>query len=312
MRGVLPLVIALLLAALPQAVSAQTDAGSIMGVVVESDTGSPIPGVDVWAEGTSHHDLTDRSGRFALTGVPAGTYTVRASLIGYGTAEARVTVLAGSEEDVTFELSTQAIELDQLVATGYGQSSRRQLTGAVSSISGEEMTLKGAPTVTLSGALQGKAAGVQVVRASGFPGSGESVRVRGTNSITANSEPLYVIDGVPVTQGTSSSDPTQNPLVGVNPNDIESVEILKDASATAIYGARGANGVVLVTTRSGGERGNVVTFESSYGLQTIAKDIDVLNARQYRELRNEAMVNVGQVPQYSEEEVTQASTTDYP
>ena len=312
MRSVSALVAAILLTLMPQWGAAQATTGSIVGTVTEAGSGNPIVGVDVWVENTEIHAMTNQAGRFTLLGLPPGEYTVRASRLGYGLAGVAATVRTGETTQVSIELTTQVIALDAIVATGYGPSTRRALTGAVSSISGDDVTVEAAPTVTLSGALQGKAAGVQVVSASGFPGAGESVRIRGTNSITANSEPLHVIDGVPVTQGTSSSDPTQNPLVGINPNDIESIEILKDASATAIYGARGANGVVLVTTRGGGERGNVVTFETSYGIQEISKTIDVLNARQYRELRNEAMTNVGQTPQYTPEEVSGASTTNYP
>ena len=303
-------IVALLVLSAPT-ISAQETTGTITGTITDS-FGMPVTGAEVWVEGTRFHALARDDGRFLFPGVAPGAYVVKVFRIGYADDEAAVTVVAGETTQVAFILDMRAINLDAIVATGYGTSSRRELTGAVSSISGDDLKLPGAPNVTISGALQGRAAGVQVLTASGLPGAGVSVRVRGTNSISANSEPLYVIDGVPVAQGTSSSDPTQNPLVTVNTADIASVEILKDASATAIYGARGANGVVLITTRSGGEGGNVVTVESSYGTQSIAKDINVLNAQQYRQLRNEAMTNVGQAPQYSDQEVSQASTTDYP
>ena len=139
------------------------------------------------------------------------------------------------------------------------------------------MTLKAAPAMAISNALQGRAAGVQVTTNSGTPGAGASVRIRGTNSITANSEPLYVIDGIPAAQGTRSSDPTFNPLNSIDPSDIESIDILKDASATAIYGARGANGVVMVTTKHGPRNGSQTTLETSYGVQTISKRLNALN-----------------------------------
>ncbi len=291
---------------------AQETTGTLVGRVTDEANSAPVAGVEIWVEGTRLSAISGRDGSFMVRGVAPGVYTVRAIRIGYGTADARATVVAGESTEVRFALQRQVINLDEIVATGYGTASRRELTGAVSSIAGDDITLKAAPTLTVAGALQGRAAGVQVLSASGMPGVGTSVRVRGTNSITANSEPLYVVDGVPVMQGTASSDPTQNPLVTLNTSDIESVEILKDAAATAIYGARGANGVILITTKSGGEDGNVVTVESSYGVQEIAKTIDVLNAQQYRELRNEAMINVGQSPQYSPGEVSGASTTDYP
>src|SRR5260221_441228 len=165
--------------------------------------------------------------------------------------------------------------------TGYGTSSRREVTGAIASVSGEDMTLKAAPTSALSNALQGKAAGVQVTTNSGVPGAGASVRIRGTNSITANSEPLYVIDGIPAAQGTRSSDPTFNPLNSIDPSEIETIDILKHASATAIYAARGANGVVMVTTKHGPRSGSQTTVESSYGTQKISKWLGALNGPQY-------------------------------
>lgn len=293
-------------------IAAQDTGGTIVGSVVDASSGAPIATADVWVEGTRAHALSRADGRFLLVGVPAGVQTIRVARIGYGEQSQTVTVIDGESIEVVFNVAIEAINLDAIVATGYGSASRRELTGAVASVSGDDITVPATPILTVSDALQGRAAGVQVLSASGLPGAGTSVRVRGTNSITANSEPLYVIDGVPVTQGTSSSDPTQNPLVTINTNDIESIEILKDASATAIYGARGANGVVLITTRRGGEDGNTITIESSYGMQEISKQIDVLDAQQYRALRNEALANVGQAPQYSPDQVYDAPTTVYP
>jgi len=294
------------------AAKSQETTGNIVGTVTDATSGAPVTGADVWIEGTRFQVVSRDDGRFLLMGVVPGVYTIRIFRIGYGSQEGPATVVAGETLELNFQLTRQAIDLDEIVATGYGTSSRRALTGAVSSISGADLAGSAAPNVTISSALQGRAAGVQVLTASGMPGVGTSVRVRGTNSITANSEPLYVIDGVPVMQGTSSTDPTQNPLVTISTADIASIQILKDASATAIYGSRGANGVILISTRSGGEEGNIVKFESSYGVQSMARRIDVLNARQYRELRNEALTNVGMAPQYSEADLTGVTSTDYP
>jgi TonB-linked SusC/RagA family outer membrane protein len=291
---------------------AAQQAGSIVGSVVDDASGAPVSGADVWIEATRFNTVSREDGRFLLAAVDPGVYTLRVFRIGYGEALTQVTVVSGEATEVEFRVTVKVLDLDEIIATGYGESSRRELTGAVSSISGQDLQVEGVPNVTVSAALQGRAAGVQVLSASGLPGAGTSVRVRGTNSISANSEPLYVVDGVPVMQGTSSTDPTQNPLTTLNTADIKSVEILKDASATAIYGSRGANGVVLITTRNGGEAGNMITFDANWGTQAISKEIDVLNAREYRELRNEAMTNVGQLPQYSPDEVAAATTTDYP
>lgn len=291
---------------------AQQTTGNVAGTVTDAANGAPIMGADVWLDGTRFQVVSRNDGRFLFTGVTPGVYTAKIFRIGFGAQERAVTVVAGETIEVNFQLTIQAIDLDEIVATGYGSSSRRALTGAVSSISGADIAVAAVPNVTISSALQGRAAGVQVLTASGMPGVGTSVRVRGTNSITANSEPLYVIDGVPVTQGTASTDPTQNPLVTINTADIASIQILKDASATAIYGSRGANGVILISTKGGGEEGNIVKMESSYGVQSLAKTISVLNARQYRELRNEALRNVGLAPQYSEADIAGATSTDYP
>src|SRR5205823_1156508 len=180
-----------------------------------------------------------------------------------------------------------------VVAIGYGAADRRNLTGAVASVTAEQFETKAAPTVTLTAGLQGKVAGVQVTSNSGMPGVGIQVRVRGTGSITANTEPLYVIDGLPAEQGSNDTDPKNNPLMSVDPNEIESIDILKDASATAIYGARGANGVVLITTKRGRTGTSQFTVESSVGFQNIAKTIPVLNAPQFMRLTDEAILNAG-------------------
>ena len=230
----------LLVLTLAHDATAQSQAGRITGVVTSSDAGRPLEGVRVVIVGTRMAAATRADGRYVIAGVPAGTYQVRASMLGFAPRSmASVGVAGAGGATADFRLDPQAQNIEKVVVTGYGTSSRRELTGAIASVSGEDLTVKAAPTSAISNALQGKAAGVQVTTNSGVPGAGASVRVRGTNSITANSEPLYVIDGIPAAQGARSSDPTFNPLNSIDPNDIESIDILKDASATAIYGARG-------------------------------------------------------------------------
>jgi TonB-dependent starch-binding outer membrane protein SusC len=304
----IPIVLLGLLALGAPDVAVAQQTGSIAGSVT-SETNRPLSGVEITLAEGSRTAITGTDGRFMLTGVPAGEHVIRARYLGYAVAEVAVRVVAGEMAVTELRMRPQALELDRLVVTGYGTQVRRQLSGAIASVSGDEITLRGAPTVTVSYALQGQAAGVWVVTNSGIPGAGASVRVRGTNSIDANSEPLYVVDGVPATTGTRSDDPTQSPLNTINPNEIESIDILKDAAATAIYGARGANGVILITTRRGQPGVDRFTIESSYGVQRISKQIPVLNARQFRELRNEALVNVGQEPFYANVNVP---THDYP
>src|SRR5881275_2501535 len=230
---------------------AARQSGSISGTVKDSTTGVPVADAVVSVVGTAFTAKTGADGRFTITGVPVGSYRLRVRMLGYTAAAASVTVQDGEQAVADVQLARSAIELNPVVAIGYGAVEKRDLTGAVASVNADQFETKAAPTVTLSSGLQGKVAGVQVTSNSGMPGVGIQVRVRGTGSITANSEPLYVIDGLPAEQGSNDTDPKNNPLMSVDPNEIESIDILKDASATAIYGARGANGVVLITTKRG-------------------------------------------------------------
>ena len=289
-----------------------TAAGSITGMVRSAQGGTPIDGATVTVLGTALTAITRTSGQYAIAGIPAGTYRLQARRLGYSAADTSVVVSEGGQVVVDFHLQAVATQLDQVVTIGYGTTTRRDLTGAVSVVTADELKTEGAPTVTLSSALQGKAAGVQVVSNTGMPGGGLRVRVRGTGSISANSEPLYVIDGIPALQGTSDSDPKANPLMSIDPNEIESVEILKDASATAIYGARGANGVVLVTTKRGQRGESRLTLETSYGQQKISKTIPVLNATEFMTFVNEARANSNQTPLYTPAQIASARTYDYP
>ena len=289
--------------------------GSISGSVTDAGTGSPLAGATVAVVGTRFAAQTDAGGRYSIPAVRPDTYRLRARLLGYAPGDTSVVVQDGQQSVVDVRLRASAIELDPIVATGYAAVGKRDLTGAVSHVASEEFASKAAPMVTLSGGLQGKAAGVQVNSNSGMPGAGLRVRVRGTGSITANSEPLYVIDGVPAEQGTGDSDPKANPLMSLDPNEIESIDVLKDASATAIYGARGANGVVLITTRRGQPGRTRVTLESSAGSEAISKTIPVLNAQQFMQLSNEAFVNGGGNPAnvpYNPGQIAAAVTYDYP
>src|SRR5438105_7266520 len=294
---------------------AARQSGSIAGTVRDSTTGAPVADAAVTVVGTAFTAKTGADGRFAIPGVPAGSYRVRVRMLGYSPSAASVTVQEGEQAVVDLQLARSAIELNPVVAIGYGAAERRNLTGAVSSVTAEQFETKAAPTVTLTSGLQGKVAGVQVTSNSGMPGVGIQVRVRGTGSITANTEPLYVIDGLPAEQGSNDTDPKNNPLMSVDPNEIESIDVLKDASATAIYGARGASGVVLITTRRGQPGRTRVTLESSAGSEAISKTIPVLNATQFMQLSNEAFVNGGGNPAnapYSPGQIAAAVTYDYP
>lgn len=286
--------------------------GSVTGIVRAVESALPIEGVTVSVAGTRLAAITRADGRYTISAVPVGTHRLQSRRLGYSSIDTTVTVREGQQTVMDLQLQAVAAQLEQVVTIGYGTTTRRDLTGAVASVTAEEFATKAAPTVTLSTGLQGKAAGVQVTSNSGMPGGGVRVRVRGTGSITANSEPLYVIDGLPAAQGTNSNNPQENPLLSLDPHDIESIEILKDASATAIYGARGANGVVLITTKRGQRGTSQTTVEASYGGQSISKKVGVLTGPQFMELANEAAINAGRTAPYTAAQIASAETFNYP
>jgi TonB-linked SusC/RagA family outer membrane protein len=288
------LVAALALALAPAAALAQ--AGSIRGRVVEQGSNNPLQGVTVSVVGGTQTVVTNQEGRFALNGVPAGARTLRASRIGFGTQNRAVTVGAQPVE-VNFTLATDVLGLDEIVVIGYGQTERRNTTGAVSSIRPE--VTRDLPTPTVAEVLQGRVAGVQVEQNSGTPGSAISVRVRGASSISAGNQPLYVVDGVPLIQGDFSpfgedflGGQGTDALSDLNPNEIASIEVLKDASAAAIYGSRASNGVVLITTKRGraAERPEI-TVNSYYGVQEAWRRPGFTNAQQYLAAYDQAWKN---------------------
>src|SRR5438552_10333669 len=236
--------------------------GSVAGTVRDDVNGAALPSADIALVGTRFATRTDADGHYAIAEVPPGSYRLRARALGYAPSDTTVLIQDGQETAADVRLHASAIELNPIVAIGYGNVERRDLTGAVASISSDQFKTAAAPTVTLSSGLQGNAAGVQVIPNAGLPGGGLRVRVRGTGSITANGEPLYVIDGVPALQGTGSSNPQANPLISIDANQIASIDVLKDVSATAIYGARRATGGVLMTTTRGRRGDSRLTVES--------------------------------------------------
>lgn len=247
---------------------------TVSGTVVSEADGEPLIGVSVYLKGnTGKGVVTDLNGRYSLT-VPAGA-TLVFSYVGFTTQEVKV---EGSVVNV--ELKEDAELLDEVVVVGYGTMKRSDLTGSVVSVGEDE--IKQSVITSLDQALQGRAAGVQVTQNSGAPGGGISVSIRGINSLNGN-EPLYVIDGVPI---SGNADNNTNALSSINPSDIVSMEILKDASATAIYGSRASNGVVMITTRQGQAGKTRISYEGYFGLQQLPKKLDVLNLREYAEYQN--------------------------
>ena len=239
----------------------------VSGVVTDS-AGEPIPGANVVQKGTTNGTSTDMDGKYTLD-VPNNA-TLVVSFIGYTTKEIKV----GSQSVLNISLDEEAIGLNEVVAIGYGYVKKKDLTGAISTVSADDMVLGGTVS-NAAQALQGKTAGVQVSQSSKAPGGTISVRVRGNNSISSTNEPLYVVDGFPSSEG-----------LNLNPNDIESMQILKDASATAIYGARGANGVVLITTKRGKAGENKISYSGYLGAQKVDNPFEFINAKDYMNLQN--------------------------
>lgn len=270
---------------------------SVSGTVV--DNVGPVVGASVIEKGTQNGITTDLDGKWSLN-VPQGATLVFTS-IGYKDVE----IVVGSQNVYNVTLEEDRMLLDEVVVVGYGTMKRSDLSGA--SVSMSEESLKGSIVSSLDQTLQGRAAGVQAVTTSGAPGSSSSIRVRGQATINANAEPLYVIDGVIVQGGGSrgadfglgdalgnGTVSTISPLSTINPADIVSMEILKDASATAIYGAQGANGVVLITTKRGKAGDAKISYDGMFAVSRQTKRLDMMNLREYAEFYND-MTAVGEI-----------------
>jgi len=272
---------------------------SVSGIVYD-EANEGLPGANVVIKGTSSGTITDYEGNYRLN-IPDENITLVFSAIGYDDKE--VVVGARSVIDVTLNVNVQ--ELEEVVVMGYGTQIKRKMTSSVSRVNVEK--LNSAATNSFEGGLQGIVPGVQVTTSSALGGSAIRVRIRGTSSVSANSEPLYVIDGIPIESGEiSTSQPgggiqewnlqqaaNTNVLASLNPADIESMEVLKDAAAAAIYGSRGANGVVLITTKNGKSGETQVSVSGSFGLSEATNKIDLLNAKQYLILAKKAWYNSG-------------------
>ena len=242
-----------------------------------SDGSGPIPGVNIIVKGTKTSTVSNFDGTYTLTAIPTSS-TLVFSFIGYKPYE----IAVNNKTKIDALLEENLNDLKEVVVIGYGTAKRADLTGAISSISSSAVTQS--VSTTIDQVLQGRAAGVQIQQNSGTPGGSSSVRIRGISSITGSNEPIYVIDGV-IIDGNSGS-LNVNPLAGINPNDIASIDILKDASATAIYGSRAANGVIMVTTKTGRKGDLTLNFDSYVGWQQMPKQLQVLNLREYGTLKN--------------------------
>lgn len=267
----------------------------VTGKVTSSEDGSPLPGVSITIKGTTKGTSTDEKGTYKLS-VPANS-TLQASFIGFTDAEQVV----GNRSVVDFSLSSDVKSLNEVVVTGYGSQIKRDLTGNIVKIKASD--IQDMPVTTFEQSIQGKAAGVQINQGTGKLAQGIQVRVRGQSSVSASNEPLYVLDGIPLTQGDLGINGGEtNPLVDINPQDIESIEILKDASAGAIYGARAANGVVLITTKKGKSGATKISFGMQYGKSKATKVLKFLNTQQYIDFYRVAAANSDAIDGYDKKD----------
>jgi iron complex outermembrane receptor protein len=276
--------------------------GVIRGRVVDSASSQGLVNASVVVEGTQRGALTNNDGSFTLT-APSGEQRVRVRRIGFSLKTAAVSVPAGGTVNLEIKLSAQSTLLNEVVVTGYGSQRREAITGSVSSIDADDAN-KGVVT-NATQLVQGRVTGVQIIQNNGEPGAGAQIRIRGGTSISASNDPLYVVDGVPLQNesttpgaaGIGSINPAlpRNPLNAINPNDIESITILKDASATAIYGSRGANGVVLIQTKRGANAGNVseMEYETYIGAAMATKTLGLMTGDQYRSFVNANVAILG-------------------
>lgn len=244
----------------------------ITGTVSDAETGETVPGVSVVVEGTTSGTVTDIDGAYTLN-IDNGDVTLLYSFIGYLTSKEVV----GNRSVIDVALGISVTELEEIVVVGYGTQKKRVVTGAIASVSAAQ--IEALPITRVEQALQGQTAGVQVTNLSGQPGEAPTVKIRGTGT-TGNASPLYIVDGMAL-EGIDY----------LNPSDIESIDVLKDAASAAIYGARAANGVVLITTKSAKDGKLNLTYSGYVGFQNVGKTIDMLNASEYKMIRNEGASN---------------------
>ena len=274
---------------------------TVTGVITSAEDKSTLPGVTILEKGTGNGTITDIDGNYKITVNGSGA-TLVVSFVGFKTQE----ITVGNQSAINISLETDVSTLEEVVVVGYGTQRKSDLTGSIASLDGE--ALMQSINTSVDQGLQGRVAGLQVTQNSGQPGGATSIRIRGTTSVTQSSEPLYVIDGIQIggsAQGITGFDwqggtggqqaAASNPMASINPNDIESIEVLKDASATAIYGSRAANGVIIITTKRGKTGDSKVSYNGFYAVQSVYKTVDMMNLRQYAEYNNEVAEEVSTI-----------------
>lgn len=278
----------------------------ISGKVIDTHTEETLPGVNVLVKGTSTGTSTDANGEYELN-VKSSQDTLVFSFVGYRTREIPI----DGRTTVDMRLEPQTIAGEELVVVGYGSVQKSDLTGSISSLQVDDLNNQESVT-NIDQLMQGKVAGVQINQSSAEPGGGASVRIRGASSINAGNSPLYVIDGLPITnnpsltgtgRGITNNAAPRNPLNALNPADIESIEVLKDASATAIYGSRGANGVIMITTKKGIQNRLNVDYGFTSGFQEVMKKLDLLTAQEFANVLNDLREGQGEEPEFTQDQI---------
>ncbi len=268
---------------------------TVSGTVTSATNQETLPGVNVLEQGTTNGTTTDQEGSFEIE-VSGPESILVFSYIGFNSQEVKV----GQQNNIDIQLQEDVEMLEDVVVVGYGEQDRKTLTSSVSSVRSED--IQNTPAAGSDQLMQGRAAGVQVSTNSGTPGGGIFVKIRGTTSISGDSDPLYIVDGVPIETGNFGLDlggETTSALADIDPSDIESIEVLKDASATAIYGARAANGVVLITTKRGQDAAPSIQVSSYYGFEEPVNMPDLVSGSDFEMLMNEAARNNGEAEPYA-------------
>ncbi|NGP89252.1 SusC/RagA family TonB-linked outer membrane protein [Fodinibius halophilus] len=264
----------------------EVQTGTISGKVVVAESGETLPGANVFIKATGQGASTDANGEFSISNVESGVYEITATFIGYRRNVKEVEVVDGETTELVFKMVQSNLGLNEVVVTGYSSQTKREFTGSMSTVGSEELE-----NVSLQNAealLQGRASGVQLTTSSGNPGGGFEIRVRGEGSITAGNGPLWIVDGVQINSNSNTEGNDVSPLNSIPASDIESIEVLKDASAAAIYGAQAANGVVLISTKRGRKGDAQITVNYETGIRKDIKRLELMNSQEWVEYHFEA------------------------
>lgn len=265
--------------------------GALEGQITDAETGETLIGASVIITELTRGAASDTEGNYRIASLPVGSYTVSVTFVGFREFRETVQISSGETTVLDIALEAGAVGLDEFVVSGYAITSKRELTGSISSVNTTD--IRDVSLQNTESLLQGRAAGVNVTSTSGNPGGSFRVNIRGNGSINSSAEPLYIVDGVQISFAEQSTQEENTPLNALNPSDIESIEILKDAASAAIYGAQAANGVVLITTKQGRQGQTQVTARAETGVRSLARNVDYIDSEQYVQYMGEGIFHNG-------------------